>query len=233
VSVPVDPIGIASALDPVYGEGQLQRLSFDTLGRLRTVSRPHPHLGRYRIGGTTGKYAGLAANAELFQMRWSDRTLLCLIWQVSVSVAMDVAPTAAGQVDRQLVIARRWTANGSGGTAVTLNTGAGRLRGNYPPSLVADMRFTSNAALGTGTKTNDGIGVGIASGTAETGALTTSSTGIVIPKCDLFNAQAGPHGHPIVLQQNEGIVVLMPTAQPATMSLQTYVDVEWSEAIAY
>src|ERR1700675_2139117 len=127
---------IASALALRRPENDQGPLSTDLEGNLRTVARTIRMRARYRIGAATGKYNGLAANSELFQMRWTAKDFLALIWQVSVSVSADTAATAAGQVDRQLVVARKWTANGSGGTSISLTGDVQKLRTEFPPSLV-------------------------------------------------------------------------------------------------
>lgn len=219
MTLKIEPIGLATALARPYAEAVPAPFSLDLEGNLRITSRDVPKRGRYSLGIATGSYAGLAIGSEVFQMRWTDVHFMMLIWRVSVSVAASAAATA-GEVDRQLVISRNWTVSGSGGNAVTQFP---RLRSAFPNSLVADCRITSNAALGAGTKTRDDNGVGIASGTSGTTA------GIVIPKVPLFDATSGTNTHPLIIGANEGISILMPTAEPAGATLMTYVDVDWSE----
>jgi hypothetical protein len=223
VSLPIDPSNNVSGLQVGLSEGARTVLWLDRAGNLRTVARRPPSRGDYRIGQGTAAYAGIAANGELLQMRWTDPSRYAVIWQVSISVNASAAATAASQIDRQAIIARSWTTTPSGATAIT----PAPLRTGMAPSLFAgQIQISNGAALSAGTKTLDNTGVGIVSGTMGTNAIT--ALGTVIAKADAFNAQ-GPNGRPIVLAQNEGLVVRMVTAQPAGSTLITYIDVDWSE----
>ncbi len=223
---------LANAATPSWTEGDQTNGSVDLGGAQRVTPRAVSAVGRYRVGQCTGGYTGLGAGSELFQMRWGDSTHLALIWRVSVQVSLTTAAGTAGIVDRQLVIARSWTVSGTGGTSVTLTGNNQKLRTSQATSLVTDMRYASNAALGTGTKTLDSQGVGIAMAELGTGTTSTNAGLIVIPKTDLFYA-TGANDYPIVLAQNEGVVVRMVTVEPSSAVLMTCVDIEWSEVNSY
>lgn len=224
MTLKIEPIGLATALARPYVEAGTAPISTDLEGNQRITSRDVPKRGRYSLSTLTGVYSGLAAGSELFQMRWTNPQFMMLIWRVSVSVAASVAASSAGQVDRQLVISRGWTASGSGGTPLTQFP---QLRNSFPASLVGDCRVATTAALGTGTKTLDANGVGIAAGTM--GASAAGALGTVVAKVPLFDATSGTNTYPLIIGVNEGISVRMVTAEPSGASLITYVDVDWSE----
>lgn len=224
---------LANAATPAWTEGDQVNQSVDLGGALRTVARPSQALGYYSIGTQTGIYNGLIAGSPLFSMRWTDATRLCLILKVSVSVVETTVATADGQVDRQLIIARNFTASDSGGTAIVLTGNNQKHRTSMATSLVGDMRIATTAALTAGTRTLDGVGMGIAAATTGTGPVTAGVVTTIIPKTDLFSAFTGPIIYPIVLATNEGIIIRMVTAEPAGSSLVTYVDVAWAEVNSY
>lgn len=224
---------LANAATPTWTEGDQVNQSVDLGGALRTVARPSQALGYYSIGTQTGIYSGLTAGSPLFSMRWTDATRLCLILKVSVSVVETTVATADGQVDRQLIIARGFTASDSGGTAIVLTGNNQKHRTSMATSLVGDMRIATTAALTAGTRTLDGVGMGIAAATTGTGPVTAGVVTTIIPKTDLFSAFTGPIIYPIVLAQNEGIIIRMVTAEPGGSSLVTYVDVAWAEVNSY
>jgi hypothetical protein len=223
---------LANAATPSWTEGDQVTASVDLGGAQRFTPRAVAALGRYRVGQCTGGYTGLGAGSELFQMRWGDSTHLALIWRVSVQVSLTTAAGTAGIVDRQLIISRSWTVSGTGGTAVTLTGNNQKLRTSFGTSLVTDMRYTTNAALGAGTKTLDSQGIGIAIAELGTGATSTNAGLVVIPKTDLFYA-TGANDYPITLAQNEGVSVRMVTVEPSSAVLMTCVDIEWSEVNSF
>lgn len=226
-------ISLANAATPSFTEGNLIFASSDLGGSLRTTARAPQALGYYSVGTVTGIYNGLAAGAPLFSMRWGDATRLCLILKVSVSVVATAAATVAGPVDRQLIVARSFTVADSGGTAISLTGNQQKHRTSQATSLVSDMRIATTAALTAGTRTLDGVGVGIAAAGMSSGLLTVMVNVTLIPKVDLFSAYAGEIMYPLVLAQNEGIIVRMVNAQPTGSSLLTYVDVTWAEVNSY
>jgi hypothetical protein len=206
-----------------------------TFDALRITPRPMEVLGVYSIGETTGGYSGLAAGSELFQFRWTDASKLALILRVSVSVVITTAASAAGVVDRQLIIARTWNVSGSGGTSLFPSfTNQLKRRTSLASSVAGDIRIASNAALGAGTKTLDNTGVGIAGTALGSAALTAYQGNQILPLTDLYNVSAGGVvEYPIVLAQNEGCVVRMVSAEPSSAVLRTLVNFIWAEVAAY
>lgn len=196
---------------------------------LRTTLRPIDPgaLGCYRIAQLSGTMAaGLAANSEIFQFRWSDATRLCVVTSVvfdGLSGSATAFAAGFGKVD--MVVARSWTADGSGGTAATLTGNNGKQRTSMGTTLLGASRIASTAALTAGTKTLDAQAIG-----QYSAAFGTGTSIQWIPQFDLFHADPGGES-PLILAQNEGFVVR--ATVPATGTWQFGVTVVWTELTAY
>lgn len=231
---------VANEALPSYTEANLIIPASDLRGVLRSVGIPMAVLGAYKWQGISGGYTGLAANTPLWSMRWGDATRFAIILRVAVYVFTSTAATAASITERQLIIARAFTASDTGGTAATLTGNNQKMRTSQGTSLVTDMRI--GAPITAGTRTLDGAPVSTAIGWS--GLL---STGVVIGACsgspvgaarstegafapvELLNALNG-QDYPIILAQNEGVVVRIGAVQPTTSVQQTLVIVQWLEA---
>ena len=187
-------------------------------------------LGAYSLSVVSGVMAaGLAANSEIFQFRWTEASKLMVPRRITVSGGGITAFTA-GFGKYELILARGWTVDGTGGTAI-LFTGADtqKKRATFAATVAPSnlgVRIASTAALGAGTKTLDtnafaGQGFGV---TATAGA----SLGGV--GADLWLRDTGDE-YPIVLAANEGLVVR--ATVPATGTWTFSVTVEWAEFSSY
>jgi len=184
-------------------------------------------LGAYRISQLSGTMAaGLAANSEVFQFRWSDATRLCVVTSVSwdgLSGSATAFAAGFGKVD--MLVARSWTADGSGGSAATITGNNAKQRTSMGATLLGASRIASTAALGAGTKTLDTQAVG-----QYSAAFGTGTSVQWVPQFDLFHADPGGES-PLVFAQNEGFVVR--ATVPATGTWQFGVTVAWTEVTAY
>ena len=203
---------------------------------LHTVNKPQPYgtLGHYQVAVTTGAIAaGMAANGEVFQFRWGDATRFALIQKITISGMRATTAFAAGAIDIKCTFARSFTVSGTGGTALTLTGDNQALRTNMGTTLATDIRIATTAALGAGTKTLD---------TQDMGAITTHSSGgagsatpiigsIYLPMTDIFENDVTDGEHPIVLAQNEGVVVRLTV--PATGVWNIGVVCKWCELTAF
>lgn len=194
---------------------------------LRATLRPIDYgtLGIYQISMQTGTMAaGLAANAEIFQFRWTDATRLALVTQVRFDGLGSIAAFAAGFAGFQVNIARSWTVDGSGGTAATITGNNQKLRTSMGTTLLGAARIASTAALTAGTKTLDSQGCG-----GFVGGL-TAVAGAGLQQANLLDNET-TNEHPIVLAQNEGLVVR--ATVPATGTWTGGVTIKWIEVAAY
>lgn len=182
-------------------------------------------LGAYRLSVATGVMAaGLAANSEIFQFRWTDATRLCVIHRLIFDGMGGIVAFTAGSVVIQALVARSFTAAGTGGTAATITGNNQKVRTSHGTTLLGEARVATTAALGAGTKTLDSQAFGqVASGISAT-------AGDKVPEGTLFDSTGGQE-HPIVLAQNEGVVVR--ATVPATGTWTGGVSIAWSEVSAY
>lgn len=196
---------------------------------MRTTLRPLDYgtLGSYRVSGLSGTMAaGLAANAEVFQFRWVDATRLCVVTSVLWDgLSGSATAFAAGFAKVDMVVARSWTADGSGGTTLTLAGNNQKMRSSMNTTLIGGSRIASTAALSAGTKTLDTQAVG-----QYSAAIGTATSTQWMPQFDLFHADPGGES-PLILSQNEGFVVR--ATVPATGTWQFGVTVCWTELTAY
>lgn len=202
---------------------------------LHVTVKPTDHgaLGQYCWGGSTGILpAALAANAEVFQFRWTQGSNLAVIRKIRVSAAVSTTFFAAGvPISVDMVKATSWTGQGTGGTGLT-PAGLLKRRTSMGNSLVAtgDIRIATTAALGAGTKTLEGASL---SSLLATAPITLSLSGTIFPpNTILWQAEVGDGEHPLVLGQNEGFVIRS-VAVPATGTWQLAVTVDWAEVTTY
>ncbi len=184
-------------------------------------------LGAYRKSLLSGTMAaGLAANSEIFQFRWTDATRICLVRKILLNgLAGSATAFAAGFSKVDLVVARSWTVDGAGGTSGTLTGNNSKMRTSFGTTLLGSIRIASTAALTIGTKTLDTDPVGLCSFSIGTTANVT-----YVQNWDLLGEDVGPE-HPLVLTQNEGFILR--ATVPATGTWQFGVTVIWSEVASY
>ncbi|HEY2361199.1 MAG TPA: hypothetical protein VGK36_08795 [Candidatus Angelobacter sp.] len=235
---------VANAALPTKTEGNQVALSMDLAGNLRVYGHPPNVLGCYMVNGRTSTYTGLSAATPLFSYRWGSSTALAVIMRVRVMVATTgTSTTNSGQVERELIVARSFTASDTGGTAVTLTGNNQKMRTSQATSLVTDMRFGTTITAGTRTLDANPIASAVAwlapnftgmdiggSGASATAAGWTSIGGNWV---DLLNATNGQM-YPLVFAQNEGFIVRVgKDAMPTGFTQQTYLETDWCEVSAY
>lgn len=203
---------------------------------LHTINKPTDYgsLGHYQFAGATGAIAaGMAANGEVLQFRWTDATRLAVISKITVTGMRATTAFAAGAIDLKATIARSFSASGTGGTAATMTGDNQALRTSMGTSLVGDLRIATTAALGAGTKTLDTQDIGFIAthSSGGTGSATPIIGNIHLPYVDLFEQDIADGEHPIVLAQNEGVVVR--ATVPATGVWNIGVLIKWAEVTAF
>lgn len=182
--------------------------------------------GAYSLGVSTGALAA-TTTGEIFQMRWTDATRFMLLRSVLVYGRISTTAFAAGvPVQLAMQIARSWSADGTGGTAVVFSTAnTNKKRTDFSLSAFSDtgVRIATTVALGAGTKTLDTNRCGYLIGQAGT---TTGDT-TVIPQFYMWQRNTDDE-YPFLFEQNEGFILTIP-AIPATGVWSVGVQVEWSE----
>ncbi len=215
-----------SWLHTVLGKDGVSQAGVDPKhSALRVTVRPMEvgARGAYSLGAASGVMAaGLAANSEIFQFRWNSPTLNALIQSIRISASVAGTAFAAGAPSFSLSFARIWSADGSGGTTVTPVVNDCKKRTDFAASAVGSVRIASTAALVAGTKVLDSQNI-----TTIHGVSGTATTGqIMLPGTFLW-ARETPDEYPILLEQNEGVVVR--ASVPATGTWSFSVTIEWAE----
>lgn len=211
--------GVATAARPAYTEGNQVGHSVDLDGATRTTMMPLDALGVYSLAGDVG-YTATTINGAIFSFRWGDATRFCVLLRVRVMV-LATAFTTAGVVERQMILARAFTASDTGGTAATLTGNNMKRRTSMGTTLLTDARF--GGFLTAGTRTLDAAPMAAVSGWM-------AAVGTVIPFTTLYDA-TNAHEYPVVFAQNEGFIIRLGAAETAS-TRRTFVSVDWAEVNA-
>jgi hypothetical protein len=207
------------------GTGRFIALPVDTTHKaLRTSLRPieHDTGGFYRVGGASGALTGAGANTPVFSLRWTSATLNAIILAFQWWWFLSTAFGAAQIVDHGLYVARGFSASDSGGTDIKPTGNTGKKRTVYPTTAIGDLRIASAGALTVGTRTLDGQNIG------ARGQWAGAVGAALSPGIASFNFRLDDE-HPVVLAQNEGLILQNLTAMGATGVIKLYVDVAWLE----
>ena len=183
-------------------------------------------LGYYSMSmnnGTTVMTAGLAANSPIWSFRWGNANL-AIVKGVYLSVSEGLAAFTTGRGNFDLFVARSFSASDTLGTAATLTGNNGKLRTSFGTTLLTDMRISNTVSLTAGTRTLDTMPVGNAQVSNKV-IETNSGTNMILWQRD------GSDGYPLVLAQNEGLVIQASVAGTGTWFFE--VRVEWMEAAAF
>lgn len=207
----------------------------------RAVPFNYTQWGMYRAGVTSGIIPATPLNnAEIFQFRWNpaNRDVLAAILRLRMTIAVSTTFFAAGvPLSISLTRASAWSGQGTLGSALT-PAALHKLDSNMENTALAagDCRFagTDATGLGAGTKTLEGEFLGHS---VIGQPITSSLNGHVAGPIDLFNANMGDGGHPIILRAGaaaanaEGIVVR--AIAPATGTWRCSFEIEWAETTRF
>ncbi len=196
----------------------------DTAFKAARVSiRPVDVINWLSYGAASGALTGVAANGPVFSLRNTGANLL-MVRRVQVGFVTTTAFTAAQGLVYQLLKANGFTTSDTGGTALYA-AGQNKHRLSFTNITAApDIRIASTAALGAGTRSLETVSMGIAGGTSN-------GLGTSMPMTALLSHDAGDH--PIILAQNEGLVIANGIAMGAAGVIQWHVNIELAEVTSY
>lgn len=174
---------------------------------------PGTKLGQYLMSAVTGSVTVLAAAAPLFAFRNASASTKLWLRYLAAQFVVTTGFTAGQEVGCQASVARTWSASDTGGTAIDMggtNANANKLRVLAPTSAMStgDCRIATTTALTAGTRTLDANPLAMTSGFAATttaGAVIARFPGGSLTGGVLYDAR--DDYSPIVLGQNEGIVI--------------------------
>lgn len=233
-------------LSKIFGTKDTSQMEVDpTFMAGRIAMRPLDHvaggriLGHYAIEHRSGELAAtIGALGHLASIRWSDATAFCVLTRIKVGYSISAAVTTAVQMNMRAVFARGFSVDFT--TARTLTNLAAIPKANA-------MRATMNGSLmgvngpaistttvmsgQTLTADTDGFAFtlwpGIV-GTNGTGTAVALPVGMAGEMQTLYECTS-PYQHPVVLSQNEGVIIQPITAGPASGTFAIYVQWEWAE----
>lgn len=200
----------------------------DTDKNLRVINRPPAFgsLGAYGLDALSGAMAaGLAAQSPVYSIRWADLTRFALIQNVYISMCSLGTAFTAGIGRFELMFARSFTANDSGGNSILPAGSMNKKRTNMGTTLFTDMRQSSTATLTAGTRTLDTTAL------KQVYFAIGSVVNTVYLVTNPFWSLQIDGNHPIILAQNEGLVIR--ATVPATGTWQFNVGLEWMEVGSY
>jgi hypothetical protein len=179
--------------------------------------------GSYHRASKSGVVAAnTAAASPIYSFQWPSQTSLALIRRLRMSVwSVDVGFTA-GMCLFEMMMARGFTAQMTGGVATNLTGDAAKLRTSMASSQASIMR-SDTAPLTGGTYIQDAE-----PGVMETWATAVGSqpyTPISMGPIKLFEKLQGEM--PLLLAQNEGFFIRSTVPQTGTWSFT--VMIEWDE----
>ncbi len=198
----------------------------------RVTTRPPEALGHFHLAVPTGALTGtsVAANGPLFSMRYAPGTpTVAVITKVRVGFAQTVGWTAAAAHEFGLYVARSWTVNDSGGTGVTVTGNSNKARTTMDPSGMTDIRVAGTTTFTAGTRTLDTNAMGLT--IVPTSQVAAASASYPFIQELIFDHNTSDY--PIVLQNNEGIVINNLTVFPAAGTAKMIFNIEWFETSAY
>lgn len=221
--------------------GALVGVGVETGVALHGVAKPTPYgaLGSYRFSGVTGTMAAvLGAGGQVFYLRWTDATRLCVVHYVKVDFQALTLFTAAQLVDFGFDLHKATSISAGGvGTDLFAASAPTRMRTSMAQSLLSNMagaaRISTTAAL-TALTTLDTYPIAQSIGDPQrvNVAAGTEEQRVNDPTL-LFRPDVASGEHPLVLAQNEGIVVRNRTVWPAAGTGYFRVEIAWSEVTAY
>ena len=189
--------------------------------------------GEFRMSASSGAATTIAAAAPMFSARWSSTTgKRAVIRYLRADFTLTTAFGTAQPMGVDLIIARAFTASDTAGTAIDMGstiTGSGKLRTGQDASLFAanSTRIATAAALTAGTRTLDANP--ISQGKAHMAALGAQYS-IVLLDTRWGVTSVNAARAPIVLAQDEGIVVRNTILMGATGVGTFDITMEWDEA---
>lgn len=188
--------------------------------------------GAYDNGGYSGLITGIASagsatNGHIWALRFvaaaADKRRFAVIQRLRARLFTITGYTAAQEVQMALFRLTGYTAAHTGGSAVTPS----KKRTSAPTSLMTG-RMASTGQLTAGTQTLDTDPIRSAS-YAELAAAATVPKGMV----EIFMSTEDLAEHPIVLANNEGLLLRSEIAQGAGGTGRLSVEVDWLEVERY
>ena len=151
-----------------------------------------------------------------------------MIRRVGVGAIVTTAFTTPQVLDYALWFARSWLTADAGGTAVALTGSNGKHRTSLASVTSAEMRVATTTGLTAGARTLDTNDMSLVGGFSAGAAV---GTPIPPAQNNLFSHDTGDH--PLIVAQNEGIVIAPFTVMGAGGAVSVYINIEFAEVTSY
>lgn len=183
-------------------------------------------LGAYRVAAWTGLLTGLASGDYVLGIRWASAAYKMAIQRLSIITQVVTPFTAAQEVNFHAYVARSFTVSDTGGVPVDVSGGSNRLHALMGTSQIpaADARLATVSTLTAGTRTLDATPF-LRSFSNQ--MLAAASAAPTYGQGTFESNQASRY--PLILSQNEGIVVLASPAFGAGGTVRAQFEIEWLE----
>lgn len=210
------------AIQVIGNGGTVAEVDGTTWRALRVTDRPTEFGagGYFRAAMSQLTAAAPGAGANLVSLRWTSSSLLMLLRYLQITINVSTASTA-GLPQFAGYIARAFSANDTGGTAMTLTGNSFKKRTSHGTTAIGDFRYAAAGTLTAGTRTLD----------AAPFVATTTNIALGATSTAIFDID-GPGDHPIVLVQNEGLVFQNVTAITSGVYQYT-INMAWAEVPSY
>lgn len=228
---------------PIQGNGGTVAEVDANTRALRITAKPGDPAGRgcYRYSGVTGILpAALAASGVVFAARFDPATTtdVAVITQLStrfLPLTLFTAATLTDHTSFDAFVVRGFSANYTGGTPATLTGDNLKMRTSFASTSFADIRIATTAAFTGGTVTipTHPFAQSLRKGNRVNPAAATEE--VIQPATDGMDSdfRAGDGEYPIVLADQEGIIIRNRTVWPAAGTGQLRVTMVWCEFTSY
>lgn len=211
----------------------------------RVAMRPLEHvkdgriLGQYCVAQRSGELiATIGALGHLGSVRWAIDDAYFVLLRLRVGWSISAAVTTAVEMNLRAIIARGFSVDfTTAATAINMATvpNTNAMRKSMGSSLMgtAGPRIGTTTVQSGQTLTADNAPIGMVVWPSR---YPTNSTGTAVAQAvgdaglmqTLYECTS-PYQHPVVLSNNEGVIVQPVTAGPATGTFAIYTQWEWAE----
>lgn len=218
----------------IVSSGEANKLIVDPQGSAKTYPY-HPNLGSngaYRLSVQTGLITTVAActatAGHIFAARWGHSSKLCVITNITLRFDSITGFVTAQELGVDCIIARGYSVAHSGGTALTLTGNSFKKRASQASTNFSDIRVATTGALTSGTHTLDPHPI-IVKSSKELAVLATVMGSSFSVSYNLNELSQ----HPIILSQNEGIVVRNLILMGSGGTARVGIEMDWLEVDSY
>lgn len=204
---------------------------------MHVTSKPQSALGHYRIAATSGTIgAALAALGQLFYVRWTDSTRYFVLHRFKASFQCLTPFTAATLTDFGFDLIKATAVSAGGGGTDLGALVKTKMRATMGASLTDTaglMRISTTAAL-TALTTVDATSIAQSIGDPQrvNPAAATEEQRVNDPTL-IYVADMASGEHPLVLAQNEGLILRNRAVWPAAGTGIVQIEMAWSEVEAF